>query len=64
MATMHWLTAVAALLGFYSVAGALYSISEAPPDQVMSGVRVWAVMFVIAIIIAAVNQWRLRRNKA
>ncbi len=60
---MHWLTAIAAPLGFYAVAGVLYSISEAPPDQVMSGVRVWAVLFLIAIIIAAVNQWRLHRNK-
>ncbi len=61
---MHWLTAIATLLGFYAVAGALYTIAEAPPDEVMSGVRVWAALFLIAIVIAAVNQWRLHRNKA
>ncbi len=61
---MHWLTAIAALLGFYAVAGALYSILEAPPDQVFSGVRLWAVLFLIAIIIAAINQWRLHRSNA
>lgn len=61
---MHWLTAIAALLGFYAIAGALYTFSKAPPDLLISGVRVWAILFVIAIIIVMVNQWRLHRNKA
>jgi len=60
---MHWLTAVAALLGFYSLAGALYTIFQAPPDQVWSAMRVWAGLFLIAIFIAVINQWRLHRKK-
>jgi len=60
---MHWLTAIAALLGFYSVAGALYTLWNATPDGDLAAMRVWATLFVIAVLVAILNQWRLKAKQ-
>ncbi len=60
---IHWITTVLALLGIYSIAGVLYSLWTAAPDQGRGGAEIWAVLMVIFTLAAFINEWRERNKK-